>query len=125
MRTRQRNPLRAAWMHESDDSPGNLLDDVAHELGALGEVSLATGDLGLGIARGELVVSLVEPVGKTYNRAVEITSISPVFLPFLRCRGFGPCKSPSSPSRGIEEQHFEIVGGGTYRTSRLPLLRMC
>jgi len=107
MRTRQRKLL---WMHESDDSPGNLLDDVAYELGALGEVSLATGDLGLGVAGGELVVSFVEPVGETYNRAVEITPISPVFLPFLRRGGFGPCKSPSSPPRGIEEQNFEIGG---------------
>ena len=47
--------------------PSDLLDDLANELGALGEVTLAAGDLGLGIPSGELVVALVEPVGETYR----------------------------------------------------------
>ena len=46
--------------------PSDLLDDLANESGALGKVSLATGDLGLGITGGELVVALVEPVGNAY-----------------------------------------------------------
>jgi hypothetical protein len=45
--------------------PSNLLDDLANERGALGEVTLAARDLGLGVAGGELVVALVEPVGET------------------------------------------------------------
>lgn len=43
--------------------PSNLLDDLTNEFGALGKVTLATGDLGLGITGRELVVALVEPVG--------------------------------------------------------------
>lgn len=46
--------------------PSNLLNDLTNEGGPLGEVSLAAGDLGLGLPGGELVVALVQAIGETY-----------------------------------------------------------
>lgn len=37
------------------DIPGDLLDDVADESGALGEVALGAGNTGLGLANGDLL----------------------------------------------------------------------
>lgn len=37
------------------DVPGDLLDNVTDESGALAEVALGAGDAGLGLARGDLL----------------------------------------------------------------------
>lgn len=56
------------------DIPGNLLDNVANESGALGEVALGAGNTGLGLANGDLLyggtsVSVISS-GRMYAQSV-------------------------------------------------------
>jgi hypothetical protein len=60
-----------AWLCVCFVLPSDFFHDFPNKLGPLGEITLATGDLRLGVPSGEFVVALVGPIGDTYTEIPE------------------------------------------------------